>query len=149
MSEEKTIEERLAAAKERKAKREEEHSKEEKARELAILELEERLEAELGGRAGEVFTIIDAGPDGPIAAKVGAAVLYKQFHASIDKHKEKHGGDGITPETCQVFVTPLIVFPEKAKFLEIIERHQGLLFRLANACESLYTAKRAAEDAKR
>lgn len=149
MTEEKTLDERLAEARQRKVKRDQDAELEAKARELHILELEEQYEQELCGRAGEAFTIIDAGPDGAIVAKLGEAVLYKQFHAKIDKNKEMRGGDGITPEACQIFVSPLIVHPDRAKFAEIVERRQGLLFRIANAVESLYTARKASEDAKR
>lgn len=150
VDEQQDLDARLKAAEERKALREAKAEKEDKARRLATLELEEQLEEKFAGRAGEAFTILDAGPEGLVAFRVGEAVLYKQFNAEIDKNKEKRGGDGITPEACQRFVTPLLVHPEdKAEFLGICERRQGLLFRAAGAVATLYSAKRSEEDAKR
>ncbi len=144
------LDERLKAAEDRKATRQAKADQEEKRRRIAVLELEELLEEKLGGAAGEAFTIVEAWPEGLLAFRVGEAVLYKQFNAEIEKNKEKRGGDGITPEACQRFVAPLLVYPEdKGEFLGICERRHGVLFRAAGAVSTLYSAKRSEEDAKR
>ena len=144
------LEARLDAAEKRKAARRAAEELDAKAQRLALLELEEKLEEKLGGRAGEVFTVLDLGPDGPLAFRLGEAVLFKSFNAEIDKNKEKRGGDGITPEACQRFLTPLLVYPEdKLSFFAICERRHGVLLRAAGQVMSLYLGKKAEEDAKR
>lgn len=143
MSETKTTEALLAEARARKAGRAAEADKIREARELAILLLEEQLEP-VHGKLGEGFAIVDGGAEGPIAVKLGEAVLYKAFHASIDKAKAKGQGDGITPEVCHVFVAPCVVHPTREEFNAIVLRRQGLVFACANALEGLYGKNEAA-----
>ena len=145
---------RLAAARERKAARRDVDDRAAKARELAIHELEETLIEETGGAAGEAFTIIDAGPDGPFAfnssSTPGVKVIYKRFMADKARNEKDRGGDGITPELCEQFVTPLLIWPkDKETFLAVNSRVPALATRAANAVMTIMQGRKAEEDSKR
>lgn len=141
-----SVEARLAAARLRAEAKAQAREEEAKLRELALLELTEKLEEEHGG-AGEVV-VIDGGEAGPIGMKLGAAVLYKQWRSSIDKNQKKLGTDGITLEACQIFVTPCVLHPTKELFGQVVEKFPGLLYVCANALEALYTARNVNDRSK-
>ncbi len=123
----------LAKLREAKAAREDARAKEAEARELLSLQLEERYEAELGPR-GSMFEIV-ATLEGPIVVRLGEAVLFKKFKAAYAGDKEP------TLEDQHSYVYPCVVYPDKAKFLEIIERRPALLGVCANAAATLHLAK--------
>lgn len=130
-----TAKERLALAREEKAKREAERVALADARELEILELEAKLEGELGPR-GEAFEIVET-VEGPIAIKLGEAVLYQRFQAS--KFTEADTND---------FVFSCVVHPSQAKYQEIVGKRPGIAGRCALALGSLFGVRREA-DAKK
>jgi hypothetical protein len=104
-------------------------------KELLILELEEKLEKELGAR-GSFFEIVDT-VEGPIALMLGAAVLHTRFQASK-----------VTDQDIHDYVFPCVVHPEKEKYLEIVGRRPGVALRCANALAILYGAKANADAGK-
>lgn len=130
-----TLTERLAAAKAKKADRTVARSAEDEARELAILELENRLEDEGKGPRGVNFEIVDGGSEGPIAVRLGEMVLYKRFTSTMKGDKEP------THEDLAAYVTPCVIHPERGKFLAAIDRRPVLLMRCANALTTLFGAK--------
>lgn len=129
------VERRLLEARKRKAEREKAIEDRKRKFELELLELEEKFEAELGPR-GSAFEIVDATDQGEgfIVLKLGYGVAYHAFKNSKMKEKDVHA-----------FVLPCVVHPERAKFLELVERRHELPIRCANALVTLHGAK--AEDA--
>lgn len=117
----------LEELRERKAQREEAASKEKAARELAVLELEERCLEECGGPRGVAFEIIDVSGEPLIAVKPGPAVLFKSLQES------KAGLDDL-----QRFVTACLVTPDKTAFGELVQRRAGVIVRCADALVTLY-----------
>jgi hypothetical protein len=105
------------------------------ARELEVLELETRLEKELGPR-GAYFEIVET-LEGPIAVKLGEAVLHTRFQASKIQDADVHE-----------YVFPSVVHPTKEKYLEIVGRRPGVALRCANALATLYGAKANADAGK-
>lgn len=117
----------LEELQERKVQREADAKRARAAREAEVLELEERLIAELGGPRGEAFEIIDITGEPLVAVKVGPAVLFKQLQdskASLDD--------------LQRFVTACLVTPDKAAFATTVERKAGALVRCSEALVTLY-----------
>lgn len=135
-----TLEERLLAARKRKSERDTKEDDENKARSLAILELEEELAAKFG-RRGEDFEIIDGGPDGPLAVKLGEGAGYKRYRAKIMASKE-------TQEDLIAFVNPCVVFPEAKKFSEIVGRRSALYDKLGAALLRLFGLWEGREEGK-
>lgn len=121
--------ERLVAARAAKEKKEVAAREAAEARELEVLELEVKLEAELGPR-GAFFEIVST-LEGPIAVKLGEAVLHTRFQAAKD----------ITDTVLHDYVFPNVVHPSKEKYLEIVGRRPALALRCASALATLYGLK--------
>lgn len=105
------------------------------ARELEVLELEERLDTEFGLR-GVFYEIVET-LEGAIAVKLGEAVLHTRFQASKIQDADVHE-----------YVFPNVVHPAKEKYLEIVARRPGVALRCANALATLYGAKANADAGK-
>lgn len=129
------IKAKLAAAREAKAKRDEEALAKAEAAELALLELEERLTDELGPR-GEEFEIVET-PDGLVAIKLGDSLLHKRFSNSK-----------CTDEDVFAYVDPCVVHPSTEAFRAMAGKRPAIVVRCASALASLFGAKDAA-DAKK
>jgi hypothetical protein len=127
--------EKLAAARAAKEAREAARAAEAAARELEVLELEEKLEKELGPR-GVYFEIVET-LEGPVAVKLGEAVLHTRFQASK-----------VTDQDMHEYVFPNVVHPAKEKYLEAVGRRPGIALRCANALATLYGAKANTEAGK-
>ncbi|MBX3218919.1 MAG: hypothetical protein KF795_00285 [Labilithrix sp.] len=126
---------RLAAARAAKEAKEIAAREAAAARELEVLELDGRLEQELGPR-GAYFEIVET-LEGPIAVKLGEAVLHTRFQASKIQDADVHE-----------YVFPNVVHPSKEKYLEIVGRRPGVALRCANALATLYGAKANGEAGK-
>ena len=122
---------KLAAARAEKEAREAARVAKLEALELERLELEAKLEKELGP-LGERFEIVDASDvgEGFIAVRLGEELLWKRFSSSPMAQADAHD-----------FVTPCVVHPETDRFLAIVGRRPALLDRCASACASLYGLK--------
>lgn len=129
------MKERLAAAREAKEKKDAARAEAAAARELEALDLESKLEGELGPR-GEHFEIVET-VEGPIAVKLGEGILHTRFQASK-----------VTDTDIHDYVFPCVVHPSKEKYLEIVGRRPGIALRCANALATLYGAKAQAEAGK-
>lgn len=121
---------RLARLRDARAKREAQYDEEQEKRQLAILELEDKLSTELGVR-GEAFEIVDGGPDGPIALKLGEPVLYKKYRAKVRLDKD-------TQEDLIAFVRPCVCFPTIDLFDQITGRRPLLLDKLGGVLSKLF-----------
>lgn len=130
-----SVKDRLVAAREAKAKREADAKAVAETRELTVLDLEARLEKELGPR-GEQFEIVDT-VEGPIAVKLGEAILYTRF-----------SGSKVTESDVHDFVFPCLVHPDPAKYLELVGRRPHLAVRCASALAALFGAKSDADTSK-
>jgi hypothetical protein len=104
-----------------------------KLREIQELELDEKYSRELGPR-GVAFDILKTSK-GPIAVRLGEAVLYKRFRAKYVGEKEP------TLEDIQAFVQPCVLYPERDIFLDLIDKHAMLGSAIANLLADLYVAK--------
>jgi hypothetical protein len=128
------------------AKAEEKKDETTQLRELAMLE--QRAEwTEKGGEEGVDWKVIDGGAAGPIVLKLpdhGRMVMFKRFRAPIDDPKNGK----ITLESSMQFVAPCVGFPERAAFLELCERHPGLIYDLANDLHAMFGRNEAAERGK-
>lgn len=130
--------EKLAKLREAKAKVDEQRRAEQEARETALLELELRLEGELGPRGKEWEIVEDDGHgEGPIAVQLGASVLQKRFESELA------GGKLKTSEDFASFVLPCIVFPDKEAVDKIFDKRPFLITRCANALAQLYGVARS------
>jgi hypothetical protein len=118
---------RLEELRANKATRDAKASEEADARELAILELEEKYTSELGKR-GRYFEIVET-PEGPIVVKLGEGVLFKRLR---DKKGEP------TSDDIQQFVAPCVVHPDKTTFSKMVEGRFGILTRCSDALLCLY-----------
>jgi hypothetical protein len=121
----------------RKAEKQAARAAAQEARELETLQLEEKLEAELGGPRGLAFQIVDAEGEPLIVVKPGAAVLIKRL-------RESKG----TFDDVQGFVTPCVHSPDKATFAAIIERKALVLIRCSDALVALYRGEAESESKK-
>ncbi len=139
MANELSLQERLAKAREAKAKREAKAQQDREAAELARLELEERLEAQLGGPVGRAFAIVDASEigEGHIAVKLGEDVLWNAFKASK-----------MNVVDVDAFVTPCVVHPTVDDFRKIVKRRPFIADRCATALAALYGAEATATAGK-
>ncbi len=124
-----TVKERLDAARASKEKREAASREAADARELEVLELEAKLEGELGPR-GAFFEIVET-LEGPVAVKLGEAVLHTRFQGAKD----------ITDTVLHDYVFPNVVSPAKEKYLEIVGRRPAIALRCASALATLYGLK--------
>jgi hypothetical protein len=130
-----TIEARMARAREAQSKRQDAAARARQLEELAILELENRLEEEGKGPRGVNFEIVDGGSEGPIAVRLGDLVVFKRFQATMKGDKEPSHEDHYN------FVAPSLLYPEKDKFNAIVGRRAVLLLRCSNALATLYGAR--------
>lgn len=139
-----TTEEKLAAARARKAEREAKLDQADVERELLSLELEERFEKELGGACGEKFVVVQAGHRGPVVLKLGISVQHKAFNATVDENQKRGigGKTGLTEECCTKFVKPSVVYPEIGEWQSIVEELPGVLYRCTAALASLFDGDR-------
>ena len=128
------LKEKLAAARAAKEAKEASAREAAEARELESLELEAKLEKELGPR-GVSFEMIDT-VEGPVAVKLGEAVLHTRFQSSKD----------INDAAIHDYVFPNVAHPSKEKYLEIVARRPGIALRCAGALATLYGVK-ASNDA--
>ena len=126
-----SLNERLAAARAEKAKREEARQAERNAAELAKLELEEKLEKELGGPLGRAFAIVDVSElgEGHVAVKLGLDVLWNTFKASK-----------MSVADVDAFVAPCVAHPSVDEYRAIIRRRPYIADRCAAALAKLYGA---------
>lgn len=127
--------EKLVAMRAAKAEREAAAAAAAEARELAVLELEDRLTTELKGARGEAFEIVET-VDGPIAVKLGVKTLFKTFRASK-----------MDEEAAYQFVGPCLLTDVDA-FKQIIGNRPGVLDRCATALASLYGVNVKVESGK-
>jgi hypothetical protein len=126
---------KLAEARKAKEERQKAREGDAEARELAILELEEKLEAEHGAR-GVMFEIVDT-VEGPIAVKLGEAVLHTRFQQSK-----------MTDAELDEYVRPCVVHPSKEKYLEIVGRRPAIALRCASALATLFGVKADVDSGK-
>jgi len=122
------VKERLAAARKAREDRAKAEADAAVARELEVLELEDKLVKELGPRGVE-FEIVET-VEGPIAVKRGEAVLHQRFQTSK-----------VDEAAIDEYVRPCVVSPAKEKYLEIVNRRPGIAVRCASALASLYGVK--------
>jgi hypothetical protein len=123
---------RITAAAKAKADLEAGYDVEDLERKVVLDELEVKLAKEIG-RRGEAFELVDGGPEGPIALKLGEAVLYKKYKAAVAREKD-------TDEDLMAFVAPCVVVPEAARFHEIVFARKHLLTKCGDALLKLYGA---------
>jgi len=126
--EEKTHEQKLQELRDAKRRIEQSRAAAAKARELEVLELEVRFEAEIGPR-GSQFEIVET-IDGPIVVRLGEGVLYTRFTASK-----------VTDVDVHEFVDPCVVHPAKEKYREIAMQRPDVPARVAHALATLYGAR--------
>ena len=122
--------EKLARLLAERAKREQEAAAVKEAHELLVLELESRFCAELGprGQAWEMANEDNTCGEGPICVKLGDPVAHKLW---VSKQ-------GSAPEDQFAYVSPAVIYPEKARFNEIAVRRPQLLGRAVQALTNLY-----------
>jgi hypothetical protein len=118
---------------EARAKLEEALLEKAKAREVEALELELSLSTKLGPR-GEAWDML-ATSEGPIAVKLGEAVLYKKLRACYKGTNEP------TLEDLESFVLPSLVSPSRDRFLEIVDKRPAVYLALSSLLADLYVAK--------
>lgn len=135
MSEATDVKTRLAAARAAKEKRDAEAKAAADARELEVLELEEKLESMYGPR-GQAFEIVET-IDGPIAVKLGEAVLHTRFQASK-----------VSDTDINDYVFPCVVHPPRETYLALVAKRPGLGLRCASALATLFGAKDARDAGK-
>jgi hypothetical protein len=130
-----TTAERLKAAKDKQRVRAVEREAVNEAQELAMIELENRLEDEGKGPRGIHFELVDGGADGPIAVRLGEMILYKRFTATMKGDKEPSHEDLVA------YVTPCVLHPDRQAFLALVDKKPVLAMRCANALTTLFGAK--------
>ncbi len=121
---------KLAAARQRAEERAAARKVEEERLELEVLELEERLERELGAK-GVMYEVL-ATSEGPVAVKLGESVLHTRFTATQPK---------TTDADVYNFVAPCVAHPSVEKFTEIIGRRPGVAWDAALLLQRLFHAK--------
>lgn len=99
------------------------------AHELLCLELEDKYCKEYGprGQAWDMANEDNTCGEGPICIRLGEPVSHKTWQAS-----------GTSPEDKQTYVTPWIVYPERTKALEILNRRPELLTRCVMVLNRLF-----------
>lgn len=131
-ADEKSLDERLATLTANKEKRDAVRALEGKKRKLAELELEEKLEQEIGAR-GVDFQIINT-EVGLIAVKLGDFLVYKRFDAiPLDKR---------SAEDVIAFVTPCVVVPPRPQFGELVTTRPGIAYSCALAILNMFAGKK-------
>lgn len=129
--------EKLAELRAKKEAKLEAKAKQREAVEIEILELEERLESELGER-GKAFEIVDCSShgEGIIAVKLGPSILHKAFMNHLAKVSEEK----CAPHEAMVdaYVTPCLVQPSVDVYRAIVARRPVIADRVSNALATLF-----------
>lgn len=133
---------RLAAARKAKEDKEAARAAAAEARELEELELEAKLEGELGGSRGSAFEIVRT-LDGLVAVKLGPAILHTKFQAAASNDKV-----GLNERTLHDYVFPNVAHPSQDAYLAMVAKRPGTAVRCADALATLYGAKASNDDAK-
>jgi len=123
-----SVKERLSAARAAKEAKEKAALEAANIRELETLDLEEKLEATHGPR-GVSFELVET-VEGPIAVRLGEAILHTRFQASK-----------MTDADIHEYVYPCIVHPSKEKYAEYVSRRPAIGLRCASALATLFGAK--------
>jgi hypothetical protein len=122
-----TIDERLADARQAKADREKKIEDASKIRELLVLDLEAKYDAELGP-AGVAFEIIEFKQlDKVCAVKRSAPVVVKRFDLAAKKKT------GQTDEDALEYVIPNLLHPSKEEFRSWLGQHPSIVWECAGA----------------
>ncbi len=122
-----------------KAAREAARAKALEAREILVLELEERFEKELGGPMGSEFDIVHTGfLESPIVVKRPSAVEHKTLTSAKD----------LTDAMIGNYVRPNVLHPSKEEYLAIVDKRPALNARCANAMTALQGNNATAEAGK-
>lgn len=122
-----TIDERLAEARLAKAEREKKLEEVAKARELLVLDLEAKYDAELG-QAGVHFEVLEFKQiDKVVAVKRAAPIVVKRFDDSAKKKT------GQTVEDAMDYVLPNLLHPTKEEFKGWCSVHASLMWEAAGA----------------
>ncbi len=132
-----TIEEKLALAREKKAKREAAVEVASQARELEILELEEEYETKFGPR-GNSWELIDT-VEGPVVIRLGESVLFKKFNAEVDAASTNKKPVEIAHQ--HNFVLPNVLHPDPDKFKAMVAKRPGMLGVLSTRLWALYNGR--------
>jgi hypothetical protein len=121
----KTIEELLAA----RAAREAEAALALEAHKRLVLELEDKFCTELGkrGEAWELVNEDNTNGEGPICVKLGDPTAHKLWQSKPS-----------TPEDQFTYVSPSVIYPDRARFNEIAVRRPQLLSRCTAAMTRLF-----------
>lgn len=135
------MQKRLAELRQKKAKKEAAREDRAAADELVELELEEKFEKELGGERGVVFEIIGT-PDGHVVVKLGEWVAYKRFTLA------KRVNDLPTPEDIISFVESNRVYPDREKFMAIVNKYGAVATRCASAITTMHQGRRKEDEGK-
>jgi hypothetical protein len=129
------LKDRLAKAREEKAKRDKAIEDARDAAELEVLDLDEKFSKELGPRGIE-FEIVTTSV-GPVVLKRGEAVLQNRLSQSK-----------VTDADVVEYVVPCVVHPTREKFLDMIDKRPLIASRCALALATLFGAK-ANDDASK
>lgn len=122
-----TIEERLAEARQAKAERDKKLEDVAQRRELLVLDLEAKYDAELGP-AGVHFEVLEFKQiDKVVAVKRAAPIVVKRFD---DAAKKKLGQ---TVEDAWEYVKPNLLHPSKEEFKAWSEVHASIVWEAAGA----------------
>ena len=129
------LQDKLSAAREAKAARDEKRRDAAEARELEALELETKYETELGPR-GVMFEIV-SNDLGNFVVKRGEFASHKRFNAK---------GKDVSEEEVFQLVLPALLHPARDSATLIFREHAGIAWDCCLAMQTLYRAKRG-EDA--
>ena len=129
---------KLARLREAKAARDQAVEAQKQAREIELLELEERFERELGQK-GRAWGIVEV-PESPIVLKTPELVTFKRYQAANEGDKTA----GVEEQA--MYVAPSVVFPDRAVFAQITAARPGVLVRCAGVLNSLALGRE--EDAR-
>lgn len=149
-SEVEKLQQKLAEARKRKEARETAQQLKDDAKELLILDLEEKFSAEYGER-GKDFEIIDT-IEGVIAIKRVDAIVVKQWDDGVAKLKP---GASISDDMMLRFTMPAIIYPDAQTYRKWVigdERRPGATGVCADVCTTLrgiHGSKIAAFNSKR
>ena len=112
-----------------------------KHRELAVRKLRKRFETELGEENVE-FAIIETSAE-PVVVKLGGAAQYKRYQSA---KREKN--DMPSLETMHAFLQPSVVYPDRERFEEMVDKNAGLIAVGVARLIALYQGDRDAASGK-
>lgn len=106
--------------------------------EIAVLELRDRFERELGPE-GQAYAMFDASSvgEGIFVVKLGEGILYTTFMESK-----------LTPVDRYDFVAPCVVYPSRSDYDRAQARRPGLNVELSNRLAGLFGLKLKADEGK-